>query len=93
MFVQDLDEPAHVCPFKFLRKVDKKPHQGDRVLERLGGFIADLNGKPEPPDTHLVDAELPKIRLTLLVGQVFATCAGNDPAFLRGTRHVYFGQT
>ena len=84
----DLDEPAHVRSLKFFGKIDKKPHERHRILERLGGFITDLNGKPEPPDTHLIDAELPKIRLALLVGQVFATCAGRAPALLSNTRHV-----
>lgn len=87
MFIENLNETAHVRSLKLFRQVDEKTQCGDCILERLVAFVTYLDRESKASDAYLINGQLTEVRLTLFVGQTFSGHSGNNPEFLRDTCH------
>ena len=60
VFLQDLDEAAHVGALELMRKIDGEGDGGDGVLGRMGP-VTDHDGISEAFDADFVDSQVAKV--------------------------------
>jgi hypothetical protein len=66
VFVQDLDEPAHVGALEMVWQINRQRNRGYRVLRRMS-FISDLDRESEIRDTDTINRHFPVIGLILRI--------------------------